>query len=61
MKRYLLFAFDACYPEGGWSDLVAGYDSLNEARARVGTLKSDYWQIVDALHGEILETSQYGY
>jgi hypothetical protein len=61
MKRFLLFAFDGCYPEGGWADMVCGYDDLAEALKRTKTLRSDYWQIVDAECGEVLHTNQYGY
>lgn len=31
MKRYLVFAGDVYYPEGGWKDFQGSYDTREEA------------------------------
>lgn len=46
VKRFVGFDFVDYYPEGGWNDFVASYDSLEEAMA-VG-----HRQIVDLHTGE---------
>jgi hypothetical protein len=33
MKRFLVFAYDAYYPGGGWTDFQSDHDTLEEARA----------------------------
>lgn len=35
MKRYMVFMFDAYYPNGGASDFVRDYDELENAKASV--------------------------
>lgn len=35
MKRFLLFAFDAFYPAGGWSDFVRAFETREEADAHL--------------------------
>lgn len=47
MKRYLLFAFDGYYPEGGWSDYRGDYDTLREAEVAGSELRYNYWHVID--------------
>lgn len=56
MKRYMLFAASNYYPEGGWDDFVAAFDSVEEARTHLqdkidlsndGYYHPDFWHIVD--------------
>ena len=35
MKRFLLFAGDVFYPEGGWCDFDDDFDSLEAARVKL--------------------------
>lgn len=49
MKRFLIFAYDTCYPSGGWNDLEASSDDLDEAMELAAALrdKFDRAHIVD--------------
>lgn len=51
MKRFLLFTSDFYYPRGGWSDFVASYDALDDARGeallRLRAKKDDFAHVVD--------------
>lgn len=51
MKRYLTFAGQTYYPDGGWQDFAGDFDSLLEAELMLNTAradKHDEWQnIVD--------------
>jgi hypothetical protein len=63
MKRFLVFAGDMYYPDGGWNDFRGAYDTLKEAKARVDEIKHneetcsgyDWAHIADTATGEILE------
>lgn len=59
MKRFLVFAFDTYYPDGGWNDFQSSWDSLDEARAAsAGTREGngyDHSHIVDGQTGRIEE------
>jgi hypothetical protein len=46
-QRYLLFAFDDCYPAGGWGDFVRAFTRLEEATATARSLHYDHWDAVD--------------
>lgn len=50
MKRYLLFAGEHYYPEGGWADFHQDFDSLREAEDKAATFGHgiDWWHIVDS-------------
>lgn len=62
LKRFLLFAGDYQYPDGGWNDFRHSYDTLEEARTEGGRLSTpdkdthrhskDWWHIVDIETGE---------
>lgn len=61
IKRFMLFAYDAFYPSGGWSDFHGSFDTLDEAVAAWVALHQerllDYYQIVDLHTGEEIEVS----
>jgi hypothetical protein len=49
MKRFLVFAYDAYYPSGGWSDFQSAHDTLDEAKAAKKALNEPRrkWYYVD--------------
>jgi hypothetical protein len=54
MKRYLLFCGNNYYPNGGWSDLIGAFDTIEECGPpnhfvdRYGdTVEVDWWHLVD--------------
>lgn len=47
MKRYLVFAYECYYPNGGWNDFKGSYDTLEEAKVAAKLCKREYNQIVD--------------
>jgi len=59
IKRFMLFAYDAFYPSGGWSDFRGSFNTLDEAVAAWVALHRerllDYYQIVDLHTGEEIE------
>jgi Txe/YoeB family toxin of Txe-Axe toxin-antitoxin module len=54
MKKYIIFAYDDCYPIGGLHDIVEDYDSFEAAKKAckkliynyVEIVKRDTWEIV---------------
>lgn len=57
-KPYLLFCFDQCYPLGGWSDFVGGFDTFEDAEKAGRADGRNFFQIVDIRSGEVmLDTS----
>jgi len=55
MKRYLLFAGDSRYPNGGWDDFVGDYESLELATKKaIKYIENgrDWWHIVDLKTGK---------
>jgi len=56
-KRYLLFAFDDCYPSGGWGDFVNGFSDLNLACAEARSLHYDRWDVVDLATMQVVTSS----
>lgn len=62
MKRYLIFAGDHAYPNGGFRDIVGNEDDVESATKVVeDLLEMDkcyaprWWQIVDITTGEIVD------
>lgn len=62
MFRYLLFAGDRYYPEGGWKDYQRGFDSQREAikvgdtGLRTGDKQGwEWYQVVDLENGGVIE------
>jgi hypothetical protein len=49
MKRYLVFAGNAYYPEGGWDDLVFQSDSKRECQDFLNDSHYDWWHVIDTL------------
>jgi len=60
VKRFLLFAFDAYYPRGGWDDLVDSYETKEAAVDAAMAIPTsgndgrDICHIVDIEYGEIV-------
>jgi hypothetical protein len=52
---FLLFAGDIYYPCGGWEDYRGVYGSVELARAAVQEMEVEWWHIVDAAAGRIVE------
>jgi hypothetical protein len=56
MKRYLVFAYQDYYPEGGWDDLNGSFDTFEEANTHLDHLldglKKGY--VVDLVTGQKL-------
>jgi hypothetical protein len=42
MKRFLVFAGDAYYPEGGMNDFQEDFDTLEEARSFEAKIKEEF-------------------
>ncbi|WP_420411620.1 hypothetical protein [Roseibium sp.] len=67
MKRYLTFGFFRCEPSGGWEDFQGEFESLEEARAHVGTLLEtkgnwiDSVQVVDRETNEVVFSQEQGF
>ena len=49
MKRYLAFAMETYYPNGGWDDCCGDFDSLPDAVAAASW--ADDWHVVDTRRG----------
>lgn len=60
LNRYFLFARDAYYPGGGWTDFVGSFCSVKAAKAHVtnNMLDGDYkwWHVVNSTTGEVINT-----
>ena len=54
--RYLLFAGDAYYPQGGWWDFVGAFGSVEKAKEAKGGVRRAYdWaHIVDSQDQSII-------
>jgi hypothetical protein len=57
-KRFLVFAYQAYYPGGGWCDFKSAHDTIEEAHAGVKELaeksRYDFVEIVDLERLEIV-------
>lgn len=51
LKRFLVFAYDSYYPNGGWNDFKGSFDTLNEAQS-FDVSQYDYTHIVDTQTGK---------
>lgn len=47
MKKYLLFAGDNYYPDGGWDDFLGAFDTPLEAAKALQGHRCDWYQLVD--------------
>ena len=47
MKRYLLFAGQSYYANGGWADWKGTFDTLEEAVAHLTKLDIDWFHVID--------------
>ncbi len=48
MKRYLLFAGDSYYPEGGWFDFKGDFDTVVDAIKSIALRDYDWYHVVDS-------------
>lgn len=57
MQGFLLFTFNAFYPRGGMNDFQGSFATLELARTKWADdqYREDYYQIVDAKSGEVVE------
>lgn len=56
MKRYLVFAGDYYYPNGGWDDLKAEFDTYAEVAANLCKFDNYDWvHVIDCLTGSKVE------
>lgn len=54
-KRFLVFAGDRYYPDGGWNDMRQSFDKLEDAVAQGyidGGDNDGWWHVVDMITGE---------
>lgn len=63
MKRFLVFAFKAHYPMGGWYDLWGTFDSVPEAEEALRAEEPDNWwgasyHIVDGTTGACVRSGK---
>jgi hypothetical protein len=56
MKRFLLFAFDSCYPSGGLSDVIKEFDTSEEALdwAKTNKIGYDYAILFDCVDRKVI-------
>lgn len=47
MKRYLLFAGDTYYPNGGWYDYLGSFDTTEDCLRHIAGTPWDWWHIYD--------------
>ena len=58
MKRYLLFAGEQYYPDGGWHDFIGSYETVQQAQGKARADGYDWWHIVDTEIWRIVEEEQ---
>jgi hypothetical protein len=58
MKRFLLFAFNQCWPAGGWRDFEGDFDSAEEADTAGRKLRYDEYEIIDTQTREAVDCRQ---
>lgn len=58
MKRYLVFAYPAYYPSGGWGDFKAAFDTAEEAITFASNITSASGgkEVIDLETGEDIYT-----
>ena len=56
--RFIAFAGDDYYPQGGWNDFLGGFDSIQDAVEELARMQSvDWWHVVDVSTGKIVKKS----
>lgn len=56
MSRYLVFAGDFYYPDGGWSDFAGIRDDVADAACLGKSTNGDWWHVVDLESMTIVES-----
>lgn len=63
MKRFLLFAFDTYYPNGGWDDFKGSFDTVEEATTQGAKNDEDNvlgnYHVIDSTTGEMVYEWRY--
>ena len=47
MNRFLIFAWDYIYPEGGMNNLQDSFEGLEEAKEFADSLRHDWYEVYD--------------
>jgi len=55
-KRFLVFGFDYYYPEGGLSDVLATYDTIEECKKLTRKKEFKHYQVYDRAEGVVVFT-----
>jgi len=55
-KRYLVFAYDMYYPNGGLDDLKGSFDLVQDAQDFADLCDSDYFEVYDRIEGVVIYT-----
>jgi hypothetical protein len=55
LKRYIVFAYEAYYPGGGWSDYKGSYDSCDEAFREADKFDIEYCGGIEIIDSETCE------
>lgn len=55
MRRYLVFAGMAYYPDGGWDDFKESFDTLSDCMDYLITHHCDWAHIVDSHTGQMVK------
>ena len=50
MKRFIVFAYDMYYPQGGIDDIVSSCDTIEEINTKCS---KDYTDVIDTTTGEM--------
>ena len=53
-----MFAYDTCYPDGGWNDFKGSFDTEEEAIDKVNMF-ADGWQNVHIIDTQTNEKTNY--
>lgn len=57
MKRFVLFAGNDYYPQGGWDDMKGDFDTAEEAKQASFPPRDNWHQIVDLDSGKVIATA----
>ena len=55
VPRFLLFAGDKFYPNGGWQDFQGAFTDVIDALEKASNLGKDWWHIVDLTNKKIVD------
>lgn len=55
MKKFLIFAGDHYYLNGGWDDFEGSEDTIEDCLSRILEIECDWWHIVDSSTQSIIK------